>query len=51
MVLAQGKDVKFSKRVFKQISIKTQLQYVGLEENMTTAEVYKQVWLLLETDD
>ena len=49
-VLAQGKDVKFSKRLFQNIDIKTQLQYVGLEENFTTLEVYKQLWLLLVVD-
>ena len=46
-VMVQDKNVKFSKRVIKNIEIKTGLQYIGLEENQTTLEVYKQVWLLL----
>ena len=46
-VMVQDKNVKFSKRVIKNIDIKTELQYIGLEENQTTLEVYKQVWLLL----
>ena len=45
--LIQGKNVKASKRIFKPIEIETQLQYLDLEQNMTTWEVYKQIWLVL----
>lgn len=46
-VMVQDKNVKFSKRIIKNIDIKTELQYIGLEENQTTLEVYKQILLLL----
>ena len=46
-VLIQGKDVKFSKRLIKNIGIETQLQFLNMSQNMTTWEVYKQIWLLL----
>jgi hypothetical protein len=49
-VLAQGKDVKASKRNFKTIEIKTQLQYLCMTDNLTTKDVYKQLWLLLCTN-
>ena len=39
--VVQGKDVKASKRLFKTIPILTQLRYLGLEDNLTTREVYK----------
>lgn len=42
--------MKGSKRNFKNIEIKTQLQYVNIENNMTTTDIYKQVWLLLVTN-
>ena len=29
----------------------TELQYICIEENMTTMEVYKQIWLLLVTNE
>ena len=48
--LIQGKNVKASKRLFKNIPILTQLQYLSLEENMTTWEAYKQVWLVMLAD-
>ena len=48
--LMQGKNVKASKRLFKNIPILTRLQYLSLEENMTTWEAYKQVWLVMLAD-
>jgi len=50
-VCAQEKDVKFSKRVFKNIEIMTELQYISIEDNQATLEVYKQVWLLLVANE
>ena len=50
-VCAQEKEVKFSKRVIKSIDIMTELRYISLEENQTTLECYKQVWLLLVAND
>lgn len=49
--LIQGKNVKLSKRVFKQIQIQTQLQYLDLEHNLTTWESYKQIWLALVANE
>ena len=37
-VLVQDKNVKFSKRLIKNIEIMTELHYIGIVENQTTLE-------------
>ena len=49
--IIQGKNIKESRRLFKNVPILTQLRYLNLEENMTSCEVFRQVWLAMAVNE
>lgn len=48
--IIQGKNIKASSRLFKTIPILTELRYLDLEQNMTSCEVFRQIWLAMTID-